>query len=67
MNLIALQKNIPKNMRFNKNAHFHKFIQTYYLFNMELVVEPDIYSPSIDDKGNYISQCKTVSNLLEFD
>ena len=24
--------------------------------NMELVVEPDIYSPSIDDKGNYIDK-----------
>ena len=23
---------------------------------MELVVEPDIYSPSIDDKGNYIDR-----------
>ena len=26
------------------------------IYNMELVVEPDIYQPSIDDHGNYIDQ-----------
>jgi hypothetical protein len=32
---------------------------------MELVVEPDIYSPSIDDKGNYIDKIPSF-NIITF-
>ena len=31
--------------------------------NMELIVEPDIYSPGIDDKGNYIDKIPSFNNL----
>ena len=30
---------------------------------MDLIVEPDIYSPSIDDKGNYIDKIPSFNNL----
>lgn len=30
---------------------------------MDLIVEPDIYSPSIDEKGNYIDKIPSFNNL----
>ena len=30
---------------------------------MDLIVEPDIYSPGIDDKGNYIDKIPSFNNL----
>jgi hypothetical protein len=30
---------------------------------MELIVEPDIYSPNIDDKGNYVDKIPSFNNI----
>ena len=30
---------------------------------MDLIVEPDIYSPSVDDSGNYVDKIPSFNNL----
>ncbi len=42
-------------------TYYKQILYSYYIYNMELVLEPDVYSPSIDENGNYIDKIPSFS------